>query len=181
MLDDTQLLAQWGEGDKKSGEILFRRHFDSISRFFQNKVSSGADDLVQRTFRACVEKRDRIRDMGSFRAFLFGVARYELLMELRTRARHRAHEIDFCVSSMRDLDPSPSQLMLRRQVQRQLFDALRQLPVETQITLELHYWDGLTVPEIADATDAPIGTVKSRLRNGRLRLLEQLGQLVDSL
>ena len=41
------------------GEQLFVRHFDRIERFFLNKVGDASADLIQRTFLACVEGRER--------------------------------------------------------------------------------------------------------------------------
>lgn len=48
-----------------------------------------------------------------------------------------------------------------------LLGALRSLPLDLHATLELHYWQRMTVQEIADALEVPLGTAKTRLRRAR--------------
>ena len=62
---DLELLEAWRGGDLEAADILVQRHFDRLYRFFHRRVDEGVADLVQRTWAACVEKRDRIP------AFLF--------------------------------------------------------------------------------------------------------------
>jgi len=174
MEDDAALLTRWGNGDDDAGERLFERYFDPMHRFFASKVSAGSEDLVQRTFVACIEKHGTIREASSFRAFLYGIARFELLMYLRRIHADKEREIDPLASSMADLDPSPSQLVVEGEEQRQLLDALREVPVDLQIVIELHYWEELSTAEIASVLEIPQGTVKSRLRLARERLARAL-------
>ena len=56
---DLELLRDWRAGDDGAGNRLVRRHFDSIYRFFENKVREGADEMTQRTFLGCVEAKER--------------------------------------------------------------------------------------------------------------------------
>ena len=80
---DIDLLDAWRAGDPRAGNELFNRHFDSVCRFFANKAGNEVDDLIQRTFLACVEGRDRFRGDASFRGYLFGVARNVLHARLQ--------------------------------------------------------------------------------------------------
>ena len=89
MADDAELLEQWRAGDRKAGEALFDRHFDAVARFFRNKVDRGIDDLIQRTFLACVESRDRFRGDSSFRTYAFAVGRHVLGKPGRSKRRPR--------------------------------------------------------------------------------------------
>ncbi|WP_420829612.1 RNA polymerase sigma factor [Nannocystis pusilla] len=63
---------------------LFERHFESVYRFFCNKVPRDADDLVQETFLECVGAKERFRQDASFRTFLFAIAR-KVLLKYRER------------------------------------------------------------------------------------------------
>lgn len=173
-MDDFELLERWRGGDANAGNELFERHFDAVHRFFVNKAPSDAADLVQRTFLACVEARDRFRQQASFRTFLFAIAHHELMAHWRKRARA---ELDPSISSLRDLDPSPSTLLARVAEERHLLEALRSIPLELQVALELFYWEGLTGPELAAVLDVPEGTARSRLRRGLALLRERLEEL----
>jgi len=59
---DAELLERWRSGDRDSGEALFERYYDTVERFFLNKIGDAISDLVQETFIRCVESRDRILD-----------------------------------------------------------------------------------------------------------------------
>lgn len=176
---DAELLQRWKTGDTRSGEVLFARYYDAVSRFFGNKVARDRGDLVQATFSACLEKVDGLKDAASFRSFLFGIARFELLHYYRRKSR-RETEFDAEKLSVYDLDPTPSRIIAKHQEQRLLLEGLRHIPVELQVVLELTYWEKLTSAEMADLLGIPEGTVKSRVRRAREKLDQQLVRLADS-
>ena len=178
-VDDATLLRRWRDGSRTSGEALFERHYEGVRRFFANKVADNPGDLVQRTFMAALEKIDQLRDARSFRAFLFGVARYELLHYFRRKSRLE-QPFDATEHSAFDLDPSPSGVLAEREEQRLLLEALRRIPLELQIVLELSYWEELTSAEIAQIAGLPVGTVKSRIRRAREQMEAALAELADS-
>lgn len=166
---DDELFRAWQAGDRRAGEALFERHYDALDRFFLNKVGDRAGDLVQRTFVACIEAASRFRGDASFRTFMFAIARNQLLKHLRDHGREK-QRLDPAITSICDLDPSPSVVAARREQERLLLAALRRLPIDEQIALELHYWEQLSATEIAAVLEIPVGTAKSRLRRARDRL-----------
>ena len=175
-MDDVALFEAWVAGNQAAGETLYRRHFDALYRFFRAKAPDDYEDLIQNTLLECVRSRERFRGDSPFRAYLFGVARHRLLHHLRRKGTSR---IDFEPSqtSVADIDPRPSSVMARKAEHRLLLDAMRRLPVDLQIAMELHYWEDLTTAELAAVLEIPQGTVKSRLRRGREALQEELAKL----
>jgi RNA polymerase sigma factor (sigma-70 family) len=171
---DEALLEAWRAGDRRAGSELFHRHVGCLVRFFSSKLDRGIDDLVQRTLLKCTEVRDAVRESSSFRAYLLAIARTELLMHLRSSARDGVR-FDPLTSSVADIATSPSRAVLGRERQRLIVDALRRIPVELQIALELHYWEGLSASELADVLDIPLGSVKTRLRRAKEHLRAELG------
>ena len=169
---DLELLSLWSQGDRKSGNQLFQRHFPAVYRFFSNKVSGDIDDLVQRTFLGCIEARARYQQRASFKTFLFSIARNQLYLHYRTRKRDGA--LDFSVASVHDMGTTPSGAVACREHERLLLDALRRLPLDTQILVELAYWEELEVQELAEVLDVPVNTLYSRLRRARHQLREHL-------
>lgn len=176
MRSDGELLRAWGEGDSDAAEALFERHFEALYRFFRNKVSDEVHDLVQDTFLRMVKASADFRGDASFRGFLFGVARNVLHDHLRRLYRTRDH-IDFTTVSAIDLDPSPSRWAARRQEHRLLLAALRRIPLDHQIALELAYWEGLKGPEIAAVLGLQPATARTRLRRARAALAGELNAL----
>lgn len=176
---DAELLVSWRQGDRASGAKLFARHYDLVVRFFVNKV--GAEDqadLIQRTFLACVEGRDRVQ-ADRFRNYLLGIAFRQLYKHYERRRGERAR-LDFATMSVVDLDTSPSQVAARKDEQRLLLAALRKIPVEYQVTLELMYWEGYTAARIGEVLGVPVGTAKTRIRRARQLVEAQLANLAST-
>jgi RNA polymerase sigma-70 factor (ECF subfamily) len=180
---DAELLEAWRAGDEAAGRTLFRRYFEIVRRFFATKVPSDAEDLVQRTFLGCLRARDQFRGDGSFRGYLLTAARRELIDHYRARGRQQ-HAFDPAVTSLCDLDPSPSRVASDRQEQRLLLEALRRLPLDDQILLELTYWEELGSRELGEVLGVPAPTIRGRLRKARSRLeveLRRLGRSTQAL
>jgi RNA polymerase sigma-70 factor (ECF subfamily) len=167
---DLELLDAWRGGDLGSGEQLFRRYFAQLNRFFRNKTDSGVEDLIQTTFLACIEARDRFRQASSFRTYLFGIAHNQL----RAHYRKQQRNVDFEHSSIVDLGASPTGPLSQRDEQAALLRALRSIPFDYQVMLELSYWEELSGPEIAEVLGLPANTVRSRLSRARAALREAL-------
>lgn len=174
-----ELLEAWRGGNRAAGSQLFERHFASICRFFASKIDRDVDDLVQRTFTACVEGRERFRGQSSFRTYLFGVAHNVLRSHLRGRKRE-SDRLDFGVTSVFDLGLSPTVLIAARKEQTLILQALRRIPVEHQIVLELYYWESMTAKDLAEVLEVPEGTVRGRIRRAKQLLEEQLRTLAES-
>ena len=174
-MGDLALLDRWRGGDSTAGSALFERHFDALCRFFRNKLAAGdgVDDLIQRTMLALVESRDRFRGEASFRTYLFTIARHELYAHLKRSGREQAR-FDPLVHSVHDHGPSPTTILAQRKEQRMLLEALRRVPLELQVVLELYYWEGIGTAELGELLELPQGTVKTRLMRARERLRASL-------
>jgi RNA polymerase sigma factor (sigma-70 family) len=179
VLRDEDLLAAWREGDKSAGKELYARYFPIVYRFFRSKIGDETEDLVQRTFLACTTHRTRLKEPSNFRAFILVVARNELATHLRRRYR-AGEQIDPAVVSLADLGATPSELIGNREEHRLLLLALRRIPLAMQEILELHYFEKLTGPELAEMLDVPEGTVRSRLRRGLEALRAEVERLTSS-
>ncbi|MFO7564190.1 MAG: sigma-70 family RNA polymerase sigma factor [Enhygromyxa sp.] len=175
-MSDVELLEAWAGGDRAAGEALFERHFEAVARFFRNKLPADTahEDLIQQTFLGCVEARDRFRGEASFRSFLFAIAHRQLSKHWRSRSRDR---LDFQTVSVFELDASPSAAFARDQRQQHLLLALRRIPLDSQVALELHYWESLTAAEVGEVLGIPLGTAKTRLRRARQLLEAELRAL----
>lgn len=183
-IDDVVLLEAWRSGDRAAGNTLFERHYASVARFFHNKVSEAAqEDLIHETFLACVSAAPRFRGDARFKTFLFGIAHNVLASYLRRLSRRMARlgsEADVDDVPAADFGPSPVATTAQHQEQRLLLEALRRIPLIHQVALELHYWEELTAAQIGEVLGVPLGTAKTRLRDGRERLEAQLGKLAHS-
>ncbi len=142
-----------------------------LYRFFINKVGDATEDLVQQTLMSCMRYRDSMRESGAFRMFLFRIARSRLYDYIRALRRRNGHlEVDFGAISVAEGGTSNTSLLGRERAAIEVCDALRSIAVDLQLVIEMHYWEGLSTAEIAEAIEVPQGTVKSRLRRARTAL-----------
>lgn len=173
---DLELLEAWRDGNTQAGNALCKRHVDALYRFFRTKVSSGAEDLVQQTLTATVEAKERFAGDAPFRGYLFGIARNLLKAEFRRRAKS-PRAPDLSSQSVEDCEPSPSSAIREAEQRDLLARALRRIPVDYQIALELYYWENLTGPELAEVLGISEPGVRSRLRRAKDAVRSELTTL----
>jgi RNA polymerase sigma-70 factor (ECF subfamily) len=179
MDSDAELFRAWRDGNATAGDVLVRRHYPGVLRFFEYRTGQAAEDLVQRTFAACAESLARYRGDGTFSGYLFGIARKQLLNF------HRSRRSTDDLSRL-DAPEQPrahtwlSTIVARRDEQRLLLQALVALPEPLQTPLVLFYWEGLRARELAVVLGIPTSTATTRLARAREVLREQIDELAGS-
>ena len=81
---------------------------------------------------------------------------------------------------MREVGPTPSEIVADKKEHAVLAEALRWLPVDTQLLLELYHWQRLSAQEIADAWGIGERAVRSRLRRAKAALREAVDKVARS-
>ena len=180
--DDLTLLSQWRNGDDAAGATLVTRYFPRLMRFFRNKVHTVEDakDLVGETMLACTRGRAEIHG-EDVRKYVFGVAMNKLREYYRKRVKRAREEADFSELCVADFDTpgSPATVLARKREVQLLARALRRLPLDQQIVVELSHFEGHRAPAIAELLDVPVQTVYTRLRRGKQRLHEIISAMSD--
>jgi RNA polymerase sigma factor (sigma-70 family) len=170
---DLSLLDRWRAGDSVAGNLLFKRHFASLYRFFEYKTEGEVDDLVQETFLECVKAGSAFRRQSTFRTYLLAIARHVLFQHWRTRARARP-TLNFETVSIAALSTSVDSRLARDADRARLLAALRTLPLDQQLLLELYYWEDLDREQLAEVFDVETATIGSRLFRARRALQDGL-------
>lgn len=173
---DRELLSAWRAGHRDAGHALVERHYAAVFGFFFGKVpSSACEDLTQQTFEIVVRRRAGFRGEGTFRAFLFGVARFVLIGWVRRRRPFEPAE-DSLIADPNT--PSLAGLLADQKMACLVATALRSLPLDDQILIELKHWESLTQAELAVLFAVPQPTVARRLQRATARLREAVNRLV---
>jgi len=165
---DFALLERWRAGDSVASNELFARYYESVRRFFEVRLTHAAEDLTQRTFLACLESLAKQSLHTSFRSYLFGVARNQMLMHLRSSSR-----LDGLRSFAQSSPERPSRrtsltgVFARCEQQGLLLQAMVDLPPELQMVVQLYYWEGMPTAEIGEVVEVPASTVTTRLARAR--------------
>jgi RNA polymerase sigma-70 factor, ECF subfamily len=141
-----------------------------------------ADDITHLTFIAAFEKISTFRG-GSFKAWLFRIARNRSFDELRYQKRHPSISLDDngqeeegngLLAVLPGGDPSPESVVIQREQASQLQRLLDRLPGIYREALELVDLYELDYHTAADVLRMPTGTLKSRVARARHRLREMM-------
>lgn len=179
--EDLGLLRAWQAGEVAAGRALIRRHYAGVYRFFFARVDGDAcEDLAQATFEVLCRRPEGFRGEGAtLRGYIFGIARMKLIEHVRAKKRDGER---FDPGEHSVVDPaslaSVSSLLGDRQIEFLVSQALRELPLDDQIVLELKEHEQLTIRELARLFDAPEGTIAGRIFRARQRLREATGRLI---
>jgi RNA polymerase sigma-70 factor (ECF subfamily) len=173
---DVLLLKAIAARDEAALAQLYDRYdrilFGLLMRILNNREE--AEDVLQETFLQIWRKAaDFDESRGRPFTWLVTLARSRAIDRLRTLAsRERVAEAGAREVSEEVSDAATDAL---KSEQRGLVsDALAKLPDEQKRPIMLAYFDGLTQTEIATRLGAPLGTVKTRMRTGMIRLRELL-------
>jgi RNA polymerase sigma-70 factor (ECF subfamily) len=173
---DILLLKAIAARDEGALAQLYDRYdrilFGLLMRILNNREE--AEDVLQETFIQVWRKAaDFDETRGRPFTWLVTLARSRAIDRLRTLAsRERVAEARAREVSEEISDAATDAL---KSEQRGLVsDALAKLPDEQKRPIMLAYFDGLTQSEIATRLGAPLGTVKTRMRTGMIRLRELL-------
>jgi RNA polymerase sigma-70 factor (ECF subfamily) len=169
------------DGDPQALQALYDRHgalvFTVALRIVRDR--SEAEDLLTEIFFELWEKRDRYNAMrGSPTSYLLTLARSRAI----DRKRRKRLTFDGTLDTVRAASeqPSPadaSESNERGQLLARCFD---RLDVSQRQAIECAFYDGLSHSEVATKLARPLGTIKTQIRQGLLRLRECLGRFFDS-
>jgi RNA polymerase sigma-70 factor (ECF subfamily) len=167
---------------------------DALARFY-DATSAAVYGLALRILRNPAEAEEVALDVflqvwrdaarydagrGSALSWLLVLTRSRAIDRLRARGPARRVETAFeAAQEPADDAQGPGEASWIAQQGAIVRRALRELPSEQRLALELAYFGGLTHAEIAERLSLPIGTAKTRIRLGLLKLREALAPLLS--
>ncbi len=168
---DEALLQRIQQKDVLAYEQLYNRHAPTLYNLLMRIVRDQqiAEEVLQESLWLVWQRAEQYGGAGSVAAWLHRIARNRALDQLRhqqSRPQRRPEEISALVAAPALQRPSAAHEAETAWRQQQLYLALSSLPVEQQQCLELAYFDGMSQREIAEQTNTPLGTIKTRVRIG---------------
>lgn len=171
---DEQLMQRSARGSDRAFEELYNRHARRLQGFFVRRLGNDSDlaaDFMHDTFLRLYAAREHYREGRNFRAWLYTIA-YNLCKNHFRNQFSMIYEEKEDVVADTDIELELDAAILR--------DALRNilchLPQPQAMLFSLHYEEELTIPQIAQITSLPEGTVKSRLHKVMNTIKHQLKQ-----
>jgi len=176
--EDESSLRRLASGDQAAAARLYDRHarplYSLILRILGNETE--AEDVLQEVFAQAFRQASRYdARRGAVAAWLLTIARSRAIDRLRARrTRVEARTGEQTLGEMPDAQPDAASTMLDEERSRLVRQALGELPMLQRMAIELAYYEGLSHSEIAERLEQPLGTVKTRIRLGLLKLRDVL-------
>jgi len=160
-------------------EVLVAEYEGPLYRMFycDHRNYHLAQEQTAETFAQLVRSIPTMRGgPEKLRAFVFSVARH---VQRRNWRKTKRQQVSIESSAEENIcDPSPSPVRnadAREQVER-LLDAVGRFEQPVKSIILLRFVEGLSLSEIAEALELPLGTIKSHIHRGRARLKQELGE-----
>src|SRR5215475_7249294 len=159
---DVALIRLIAAGDKEAMQILFARHNVRVFRFLVRFVgdTSAAEDLVSEVFLDVWRQAGRFRGRSQVTTWLLALARNKALSALRRRSSEELDEE--AVAAIEDTNNSPESAIQNRQTSEILLNCLTKLSPPHREVIDLVYYHGKSIDEVAEITGGPQNTVKTR-------------------
>jgi len=175
--EDREAVARMIDGDQNGLAALYDRHGRFVYSLALRIVRDQADaeDVTQDVFVQVWRQADRFDPArGSVVGWMLTITRARAIDVLRRRGTRPASVGDVAAFDTSDDTPGQDMQIAWAQRTREVRTALDSLPLLQRLAVELAFFDGLTHAQIAEQLDVPLGTVKTRVRHGLLRLRDRL-------
>ncbi len=186
-ITDEQLIARFQKGDVQAFEMLVRRYKNQLVNYVYRFVGtrSDAEDIVQETFLRVFKNKHYYKEIAKFSTWVYTIAGNLAKTELRRRKRRKIFSVSNFVNENRDYDIPDEDHNPEREVDGTIKEDLIQKAIEKltpkfREVILLRDVQGFAYEEISQILNIPLGTVKSRVNRGRLRLQDDLRFLFEN-
>ena len=180
-LSDEILIKKFQDGDVGAYNQLVFRFKDRLLNFIYRFVNDLdlAEDLVQDTLLKLYTHKDSYREIAKFSTWLYTIAANLARTELRKKKRRKTFSVTELSREDREFiivssDVDPSEDLSSQNFERNIQLALAELPDDFKTIIILRDIQELSYDEISKIVDVPLGTVKSRINRGRVKLQQLL-------
>ncbi|MEA4833076.1 MAG: sigma-70 family RNA polymerase sigma factor [Oscillospiraceae bacterium] len=175
-LDDESLVMLTLAGEQTAYEVLVIRYQKSVisAAVAVTHNQFMAEDAAQDAFVAAWMKLNLLREPEKFRFWVCRIAKNcAKNMLVRYRSYVCLDELENCLFDETDYG-SPDQWYASKEEKEQLHESIGRLPEKVREIIHLHYFDGLSIVEIAAKMSISTGTVKSQLYDGRKKIRKEM-------
>ncbi len=184
---DEELIARFQQGDQQAFDILVHRYKDQLLNFVYRFVGNrnDAEDIVQETFLRVYKNKHYYKEIAKFSTWIYTIAGNLAKTELRKRKRRKLFSVSNFMNEEKDYEIPDEDKNPELEVDGTIKDdiiqkAIEKLPPKFKEVILLRDVQGFSYEEISQILNIPLGTVKSRVNRGRLKLQEDLKFLFEN-
>ncbi len=184
-LSDADLIGRSANGDARALEVLYDRYSRVVFSFALRIVADRqlAEELLQEVFFRAWQQGGAFRaSRGTFVTWLLSITHNMAIDEVRRRRRRPqkadSEEPETLLASVADTSAGSDvedEVWLGT-LRETIAGVMDQLPAAQRDAIEMAYYQGKTQREIAEELGEPLGTIKTRMRLGMLKLREALAE-----
>ncbi len=162
---DEELFAAYVAGDRQAFRLLFDRYSGPLTRLMRQQVRDAQDasELVQQTFLQLHRARRDFRAGARVKPWLYTIALNLRRGYFRQKGRRPETPLDLAHHPLPTVAPVD---VTRSETARRVREALADLKAPQREVIELHWFEELSFPEVAQVLGANINTVKVRAHRG---------------
>jgi RNA polymerase sigma-70 factor (ECF subfamily) len=176
-MDDRFLVKQSAQGNPNAFKILVLRYQRMVFFYLKNFpfAEQVREDLAQETFLRAYRNIDRFDpDKGAaFSTWLMTIARNLALNERAKVGLRKERSGGFGDEEYGRIEKGPQEILEQRSLKYRVQEAICRLPEKFHTAVVLSYFDELSLEEIAQIENCPVGTIKSRVFRGK-QILRQI-------
>ncbi len=183
---DEELIERFQNGDVYAFEEIVSRYKDPLINFVYNFLGNrvDAEDVIQETFLRVFRNKHLYRNIAKFSTWIYTIAGNLAKTELRRRRRRRIVSMSSAGFEDKEYEApdfmnTPDRIVTSEIEQKEIRDEIMALPAKFREVVVLRDIQELSYEEISDILKIPIGTVKSRVNRGRMRLQKKLQYLLN--
>ena len=182
--NDEQLIKDFQQGNQVAYEILYNRYKDRIYNFVYRYVNDVdiAQDIAHDTFLKLYTHKHTYKEMAKFSTWLFTIALNICRTELRKKKRRKTYSTSELSTEDREFAISSDQNVIEDkssdsfEINAVVNSCLMKLSEEFRTMIIFRDIQELSYDVISNIMELPIGTVKSRINRGRIKLNQFLSE-----
>ena len=171
---DCDLIARILAGDESAMQDLYARYGQRLYAYALRLTGdpATAEDVTQDTLIIAWRTAGEYRGTGHLIAWLLGIVHHRAMKALQ----HTPRPIDSLEDTIPGTGPSPEEQAQTQEMSEWVRQGLQDLSPAHRAVLELVFYQGMSLNEVAEICGCPLGTVKSRLSYARKHLRGVLGR-----
>ena len=177
---DDVLLELFSEGDVKAFEAIYERYVSPLYNYIESRIQSREDskEIVQEIFETLWMQRESLAIHTSFKRYLFGSAKHQILNYFRSEKIQQKYVEHFTHFVAQRHESSTEEMTNLADLEKTIETSIARLPGKCQAIFRMSRMDHLPIQEIARRMNVSSRTVENNISIALKHLRNSIGELM---